>query len=102
MECKKLQDQVNQLYEEKSKLAEKLLAESEQLRIVRDNFNQQDKTVTEQNRSIKEVKAQKKEMQAQIDLLKAAQVATAEEIKVRNSTTPRSALLCLQRTKNHR
>ena len=86
LECKKLQDQVNQLYEEKSKLAEKLLAESEQLRIVRDNFNQQDKTVTEQNKSIKEVKAQKKEMQAQIDLLKAAQVATAEEIKVRNNT----------------
>lgn len=81
-ECKKLQEQVNQLFEEKAKLAEKVLTETEQLRIVRDNFNQQHKALTEGNKTIKELKAQKKDLQAQIDQLHTAQTTAAEELQV--------------------
>lgn len=81
-ECKRLQDQVNQLFEEKAKLAERLFKESEQLRIVRDNYNQQDKAMTERDKTIKDLKGQKKDLQGQITSLNAAQVASSEELQV--------------------
>ena len=86
--AKSLQEDLNGVYKEKAKLAEELLASSKQLQIVRENFEQHDKTLTERANIIKELKAAKKDLTAQVDHLRAAHTEAVKELEVSPSTWP--------------
>ena len=85
-QVKKLQEELNNVYKEKASLAQEVLGATKQLQIVRENFEQHDKTLTERSNTIKELKASKKDLSCQIDHLKAAHAETAKELEVGNKT----------------
>jgi DNA repair exonuclease SbcCD ATPase subunit len=79
---RKLQEEVNSLYKEKAKLAEDYVAATRQLQIVRDNFEQHDRVLTERSATIKDLKLSKKELAAQMDHLKDAHAEAVQEMQV--------------------
>lgn len=78
-----LQEELNTAYREKSRLAEEFLESTRRLQIVRENFEQHDKTLTERANTIKQLKAQRKELTAEVGHLKAAQGEAVRELEVR-------------------
>lgn len=52
------------------------------MQIVRENFEQHDKTLTERSQTIKELKAAKRESASQIEHLKTAQGEAVKELEV--------------------
>jgi hypothetical protein len=79
---RKLQEEVNIVYKEKAKLAEDYVAATRQLQIVRDNFEQHDKILTERSATIKELKVARKEVLAQMDHLRDAHAEAVQEMQV--------------------
>lgn len=80
-----LQEELNGVYKEKSRLAEEVLESTRRLQIVRENFEQHDKTLTERTNTIKQLKAQKKELAAEVGHLKEAQAEAVKELEVCSS-----------------
>lgn len=79
----KLQEELNSVYKEKAKLAEEYMASSKQLQIVRENFEQHDRMLTERENTIKELKAGKKDLVTQLAHLREAHEETVKELQVR-------------------
>lgn len=79
---RKLQEELNAVYKDKAKLAQDYVASSNQLQIVRENFEQHDRMLTERANTIKELKSGKKEMSAQLAHLRDAHEEAAKELLV--------------------
>ena len=79
---RRLQDELNGVYKEKAKLAQDYVAITKQLQIVRENFEQHDKMLTDRANSIKELKSSKKELAGQLDHLREANGEAVRELQV--------------------
>lgn len=80
-QAKTLQAELNAVYKEKAALAAEVLAATKQLAIVRENFEQHDRALTERSNALRELKAVRKEQAAQIAQLVAAQEEGAKELE---------------------
>ena len=80
---RRLQEELNGVYKEKAKLAQDYVAITKQLQIVRENFEQHDKLLTDRANTIKELKSSKKELVAQLDHLREANGEAVREMQVR-------------------
>jgi len=89
---------VNNVYKEKAKLAEDYVAATRQLQIVRDNFEQHDKILTERSATIKELKVGRKDLAAQMDHLREAHAVAVQEMQV--TMTPPAPLSHTPRSSN--
>ena len=79
---RKLQEELNSVYKDKAKLAQDYVASTNQLQIVRENFEQHDRLLTDRTNTIKELRASKRELAAQLDHLRDAQGEAAKELQV--------------------
>lgn len=80
---RKLQEELKIVYKEKAKLAQDFVATTSQLQIVRENFEQHGRALTERSNAIKELKSSKKDLMAQMDHLRIAHEEAAQESLVR-------------------
>ena len=79
---RRLQEELNGLYKEKAKLAQDYVTINKQLQIVRENFEQHDKMLTDRANTIKELKGSKKELAVQMDHLREANGEAVRELQV--------------------
>ena len=79
---RRLQEELNGVYKEKAKLAQEYVTSTNQLQIVRENFEQHDRMLTERTNTIKELKSSKKELAAQLDHLREANGEAVKELQV--------------------
>ncbi len=79
---RRLQEELNSVYKEKAKLAQEYVATTNQLQIVRDNFEQHDRMLTDRGNTIKELKSSKKDLAAQLDHLREANGEAVRELQV--------------------
>lgn len=84
--ARRLQEELNGVYKEKAKLAQEYVTSTNQLQIVRENFEQHDRMLTERANTIKELKSSKKDLAAQLDHLREANGEAVKELQVRHSS----------------